>query len=115
MVNKPQRIQLSRQKGFRLQEFSKQLNGREAVKVDRSTRYGNPFVVGKHGTVDDCLRMYEKMFLPYTHENGSLDQLFISEINLLDFQDKLRGKNLACWCKKDAKCHADILLRIANE
>ena len=28
---------------------------------------------------------------------------------------RLRGKDLACWCKLDAACHADVLLRIANE
>lgn len=27
----------------------------------------------------------------------------------------LRGKNLACWCPLDEPCHADILLRIANQ
>jgi Domain of unknown function (DUF4326) len=28
---------------------------------------------------------------------------------------ELRGKNLACFCRLDQTCHADILLRIANE
>jgi hypothetical protein len=29
--------------------------------------------------------------------------------------DRLRGKNLACWCALDGKpCHADVLLDIAN-
>ena len=27
----------------------------------------------------------------------------------------LRGKNLACWCALDEPCHADVLLRIAND
>lgn len=27
----------------------------------------------------------------------------------------LRGKNLACWCKLDHPCHADVLLELANE
>ena len=27
----------------------------------------------------------------------------------------LRGKNLACWCPFDQPCHADVLLKIANE
>lgn len=27
---------------------------------------------------------------------------------------KLRGKNLACWCKPDAPCHADVLLELAS-
>lgn len=39
------RIQLSRKKGFKLQEYSKSINGLEAVKCDRSTRWGNPFKV----------------------------------------------------------------------
>ena len=28
---------------------------------------------------------------------------------------ELKGKNLACWCGLDQECHADILLKIANE
>lgn len=28
---------------------------------------------------------------------------------------ELRGKNLMCFCPLDQPCHADILLRIANE
>lgn len=26
----------------------------------------------------------------------------------------LRGRNLACWCKPGAPCHADVLLELAN-
>jgi hypothetical protein len=26
----------------------------------------------------------------------------------------LRGLNLACWCKIDEPCHADVLLELAN-
>lgn len=39
---KPVRIQLSRRKGFNLQEHSRSINGLPAAKVDRSTRFGNP-------------------------------------------------------------------------
>lgn len=39
----PVRIQLSRRKGFKLQAESLALNGLPAVKVDRSTKWGNPF------------------------------------------------------------------------
>jgi hypothetical protein len=28
---------------------------------------------------------------------------------------ELRGKNLACWCKPDQPCHADVLLELAND
>jgi len=26
----------------------------------------------------------------------------------------LKGKNLACWCDFNGKCHADVLLEMAN-
>ena len=29
--------------------------------------------------------------------------------------DELRGKNLACWCKAGTPCHADVLLKLANQ
>lgn len=32
----------------------------------------------------------------------------------LDKVKELRGKNLACWCKPRAPCHADVLLELAN-
>ncbi|MCX7008873.1 MAG: DUF4326 domain-containing protein, partial [Kiritimatiellaeota bacterium] len=27
----------------------------------------------------------------------------------------LRGKHLACWCRIGTPCHADVLLKIAND
>jgi len=35
-------------------------------------------------------------------------------VEIMDNIHKLRGKNLACWCKPGAVCHADVLLKIAN-
>jgi uncharacterized protein (DUF2235 family) len=34
---------------------------------------------------------------------------------MLDNLKELRGKNLACWCKPGTACHADVLLRLAND
>ncbi len=31
-----------------------------------------------------------------------------------DVRRELAGKNLACWCRLDQACHADILLEVAN-
>jgi hypothetical protein len=31
-----------------------------------------------------------------------------------DLLESLRGKNLACWCKPQTPCHADVLLDLAN-
>lgn len=66
------------------------------VKVDRTTRWGNPWTPENSGAVDPVLR-------------------FACETAPLLPVVELRGKNLACWCKPDAACHADVLLALANE
>ena len=31
-----------------------------------------------------------------------------------EIRAELAGKNLACWCRLDQPCHADVLLEVAN-
>jgi hypothetical protein len=104
----PQRIQLSRRKGFNLQRASLALNSLPAVNVSRPFKWGNPFRL--HGA-------------PKTKLNHQLlvDQFAAMlkagqtpPFNLAEIRIELRGKNLACWCKPGMPCHADILLQIAN-
>jgi len=45
IVTAPQRLCLSRTKGFRLQDASLALNGRKAISCTRGSRWGNPFIV----------------------------------------------------------------------
>jgi hypothetical protein len=84
----PQRIQLSRAKGWRMPE--------NTVKVDRTTKWGNPWTKENSGRIDPALR--------FACETAPLMDL-----------SPLRGKNLACWCKLGDPCHADVLLELANE
>jgi Domain of unknown function (DUF4326) len=62
-------------------------------------KWGNPFVVGKHGTRGECIALYEGWLL----ENAEL----------LAAVSELRGKVLGCWCVPKA-CHGDVLVRLAN-
>ena len=71
---------------------------KDAVYVGRGTPFGNPFVIGQHGTRDEVITLYEKKVIPY----------------LLNYIPQLKGKDLICYCAPK-RCHADILLRIANE
>lgn len=81
------------------------LNGRGnrhfpgAVRVDRSTIWGNPFVIGKDGTRSEVIAKYEAYLRA---EPGMMARL-----------SSLRGKDLVCWCAPKA-CHADVLVRLAN-
>ena len=105
MVEKPQRIQLSRRKGWRMPENTK--------KVDRTTRWGNPFVIGSGAMGRHAL----------DHEGAVgffRDMLADPELRTAagypsddEIRAELAGKNLACWCG-GKHCHADALLEVAN-
>lgn len=97
-MEQPKRIQLSRKKGWRMPP--------NTVKVDRSSRWGNPFIVGVNGTADVVLDKYIRFLIAYA---------IVAPQDFSEYIDLLRGKNLACWCKIGEPCHADILLEIANE
>lgn len=107
-IQKPHRIQRKRTKGWKMPE--------NTVYVGRGTRWGNPFVVGKDGTVAQCIGKYYSYLLPYRHhgENSGLDKFYESNAVLEELEATLRGKNLACWCALDSPCHADWLLQLAN-
>lgn len=113
MTGIPERIRLSRTKGWRMPP--------NTVKVDRSTRWGNLF----NATAQYCPFEHHGFPVPLVRfrTEASLDRcidLFAAYLRgrlVTDpqFLEPLRGKNLACWCALDQPCHADVLLRVANE
>lgn len=113
-MTETRRIQLSRAKGFNLQAVSMALNGLPAVKVDRTTSWGNPFVVGKPGGA------YTKKVMNRRHAWQLYASIAHDIPKLVEAaQKELRGKNLACWCPLPTEpyqedcCHAAVLLEIA--
>lgn len=106
---KPQRIQLSRRKGFKLPP--------DTVVVSRPSKWGNPFIVGKHGTQQECVRCFRLLVVRYLRVSTD-SECVAAQQKFLDYAEEniqsLRGKNLACWCRSDQACHADVLLEIAN-
>lgn len=97
MGEKPHRVQLSRAKGWRKPSGT--------VKVDRSTNFGNPYDRKNTGDVPnaDLVFLFRKWI---ESQDGVNMRRLICE--------QLPGKNLACWCRVDEPCHADVLLEIAN-
>lgn len=92
-VSTPRRIQRKRTKGWRMPAG--------AVYVGRPTRFGNPWQ-----GVDYALSLYHDWLAGKIFDRGlppSYDEV-----------QSLRGKDLACWCRLDRPCHADILLELAN-
>lgn len=69
-----------------------------AVYVGRPSKWGNPFALKVDGNRDEVIEKFRVWLLAST---------------LMDEVHELRGKDLVCWCAP-ARCHADILLDIAN-
>lgn len=104
---KPQRIQRKRTKGWKMPQ--------NTVYVGRPTYYGNPFAVGEDGDARECVNAYaEYLYCPLPN-HPSRDRFPAHQLIMRHLiRQNLRGKNLACWCRKDSPCHADILLQFAN-
>ena len=71
-----------------------------AVSIMRPSKWGNPHVIGQHGTRDEVVDMFEEDL----RNNPKLQE---------EIKRELKGKNLVCCCKPK-RCHGDILLKIAN-
>jgi hypothetical protein len=103
----PQRIRRSRAKGARLPE--------NTVCVDRSTKWGNPFIIGKHGNRDECVNLYKALLAGYICVSSDIEPNLLMAYRAMVVADRheLKGKNLACWCGA-GPCHADVLLEVAS-
>jgi len=66
--------------------------------VGRPTKWGNPFVIGKHGDRDEVIRKYERWIKGNPQLMAALPEL--------------KGKVLGCWCAP-LSCHADVLARLS--
>lgn len=121
----PERIQLSRKKGWRKPE--------NTVVVSRPSRWGNPFRI-THEACDESADDGFCWVVRADGRRGAFDHAetqndarssAVAEFRVWvmsgrtpygrgEVKANLRGKNLACWCPLDQPCHADVLLEIAN-
>lgn len=70
------------------------------IYVGRPSVWGNPFVIGVHGTREEVVAKYEAWVK--------------TQPKLMATIPTLKGKMLSCWCHPQA-CHADVLARLADE
>lgn len=126
----PARVQRKRSKGWKMPD--------NTIYVGRGTKWGNPFKIApvKHGwhvvakedgkehvllktndydeAVNFSLKSYQYWLMPYTHKEGDIEKFYQSTVVYESIVSELKGKNLACWCGLSQRCHADILLKLAN-
>src|SRR3972149_853750 len=106
-MTKPRRIQLSRAKGWRMPP--------NTIKVDRTTKWGNPFIVGANGNAEYCVLNFRRLLGGYhcISMGPACDKRQEAAVAALkkekeDGWPTLRGKNIACWCKLPKPGEPDI-------
>lgn len=73
---------------------------KDSVFIGRPSKWGNPFVIGKHGTREQVILKYIDWIQNQPHLMNSLSEL--------------KGKNLICYCAPKL-CHGDVLIILSNE
>lgn len=70
------------------------------VLIARPSKWGNPFQIGRDGSREQVIKMYE---IHLRHQPDLLAAL-----------PELAGKRLGCHCKPEA-CHGDVLVKLLRE
>ena len=70
------------------------------VRIDRTTKWGNPFRSGRDGDRDEVCDKFEEWIQ--------------TQPELLAVLGELKGKCLGCWCVP-LRCHGDTLAKLAEE
>jgi len=99
---KPRRIQRQRKAGWHKPE--------NAVIVDRTSVFGNPFSVAEFG-----LEGAKSNYIAWLNGSDQWPELNDRRARVLARLPELRGKDLICFCPEDAEwCHAMELIERAN-
>lgn len=98
----PQRIQRKRTKGWRKPDG--------AVYVGRPSKWGNPFIPGEINFMIPTLVENKRHAYLLFKAHAPLNEKLVDAA-----KKELKGKDLMCFCPPDQPCHADVLLKIANQ
>lgn len=103
----PKRIQRKRTKGWKMPA--------NTVSVTRPSKWGNPYKVGDMYNDEGGFERVETAQQAVNLYEQALENYYGFPIDKEQIRKELKGKNLACFCPLDSPCHADVLLKIANE
>ena len=107
-MNIPQRIQRRRVKGWRKPPG--------AIACSRPGPWGNPFIVGVDGTLEECIAFYVCLMagLYNLKSRASLEEQETARAYVYKHINELRGGDLMDWCPTNGPCHVNWLLIAAN-
>lgn len=115
-ASSPNRIQLKRRKGWQKPP--------DAIVVARPTKWGNPFTIkdaiesGFAHDKDEAQTLVVQAFADWLQKGPQSPWWFEAGkerwSQIVGNIRSLRGHDLACWCRHDQECHADVLLEMSN-
>ena len=72
--------------------------------------YGNPFIIGVHGSRNEVIRMFDFWIqgVAYTNVESRRREWILQNLASLE------GEILACWCHP-LPCHGDVYIQILKE
>lgn len=82
--------------------FVEDEEGQKSRYPKKDSRWANPFKISKTQTRNEVIKQYRK-YITSRLEDPEDQEITYEEL------EKLRGKNLGCWCLPEF-CHADILV-----
>ena len=121
----PTRVQMSRQHPWRHEHP-------DAVRCDRSTSWGNPYrVIRTRASLDGMVvwRVVDQNGWPVTlvrSDYATKDEALDAAVDCFEKANgswpawmpnatrELKGRDLACWCSLDRRCHVDVIGRLVN-
>lgn len=80
--------------------------------IDRTTLFGNPFIIGKDGDRGQVIKKHKQWILGIAYQHVTWRGRTGPQV--LSLVHDLHGDVLGCWCAPHA-CHGDILLELANK
>ena len=97
----PQRVQLKRSAGWKMPA--------NTLKVDRTTRWGNPFTIVECGSAAIAVAQHGRWMRGEIAAPGGVEPPSHEVLRAA-----LGGHHLACWCALNGPCHDDLLITLAN-
>ena len=91
-------------RSMRLESKLRSLTGNEVegpLRIDRRTKWGNRFQIGKHGTREEVIEKYRQ---------DLWEGLRSGRIDLNDLA-RHEGRDVVCWCAPQP-CHGDVFIEV---
>ena len=82
-----------------------------SIYVGRPTKWGNPWPIGRPGPDGEVMASAVAAVARYAAAIGVESGV----PNRDEIGRELRGRDLVCWCRLGRPCHADVLMKVAND